>query len=510
MTTTVPGLSDSAKVPSFYGYVQPGASGIRFGSSAIKVLLVGLSAGTLALDGQVVRCLDKEQADTFCGAGRELATMAYDFLDEVAGFGGYELYLASPTGFGGVAASLTATVTGTASAAGTIKIWVRGQLTEVGILNLDANTAVATKINTAMNLATRSVVTSGVVTNVATFTVKSAGIRGNQHICYIDFSGAPGITIALGGAGSATTSTSTLVGRTFGGGTGTEVLTTLLANLYPTFHKFQVWAPNDATSLAAIELQCDAKAGATEGKKEHYVVSNNGNFAAVTSIAQTTLNNPRFSMKWLEIGEQYPACTAAAIAAWRSVTEQGSTVNSGNLYDGHAYRTVKPQRFPADWVTSYAEKQAALDVGVGPLETRSDGKVYEVRSITTRCLDGATADYRTLDTSDSYCADYANERAELVWTFEYKVANPYVAPDPSDEEPAKPEGVATPSGWNARLNAENQQMEKERILIQTLLNPPSSEFNYVANRIMTAHPVVPTPGQHSIGVLTKQLNPAPP
>lgn len=491
---SIPGFSESNLVPIYAGQVVFGASGIRFGSQPVKVLLVGLSAGTLALDGQVMRCLSKEDADTLCSDGTELATMAYDFLDEVAGFGGYELYLASPTGAGGAtAATLTITVTGTASAAGTVKIWVRGQLTEVNIPNGTLQNASAALIEAAMDLASRSAVTAGVATNVVTLTVKSAGIRGNQHVCYVDFSGAPGITIALGGAGSATTSSTTLVGRFFGGGTGTETLTTILTNLFPTFHKFQVWAPNDATSLAALELQCDAKAGPTEGKKEHYVVSNNGNFAAATSVAQTTLNNARFSLKWLELDEQYPACKSAAVAAYRAVTEQGSTVNSGNIYDGHAYRTMKPQRFPADWVTSYAEKQAALSVGVSPLETKADGKVYEVRSITTKCLDGAVADRRTVDTSDSYCADYANERAELVYVFEYRIANPYVAPDPAEDEADRPEGVGTPSGWNARLNAENQQMEKERILTQTVLNPPSSEFNYTANRIMTAHPVVVLP-----------------
>lgn len=506
---TIPGFSDTNLVPIFGGLVQFGASGIKFGSLPIKVLLVGLSSGTLTTNGEVKRCLSKEDADTLAGAGRELATMAYDFLDEVAGMGGYELYLASATSSGGAAATTVATVSGTASANGTVNVWVRGQLTSVNILNGDINTAVATKINTAMGLTPRSVVTSGVASNAVTLTVKDAGIRGNQHICYVDFTDAPGVTIALSGAGGAVaTSSTTIKGRTFGGGTGTEALTTILAALQPTFHKFQAWAMNDATSLAEIELYADAKAGPTEGKKEHFVVANGGNFAAATSIAQTTLNHPRFSLKWLELNEQYPACTAAAVAAVRAVNEQGGTVNKS--YDGYAYRTMKPQRFVADWVSSYAEKQAALEVGVSPLETRADGKVYEVRSITTRCLDGAVADRRTVDTSDSYCADHANERAEIIFTFEYKVANPHVAPDPADGEADRPEGVGTPSGWNGRLDALNQQMEKERILTQTLLNRPSSEYNYTANRIMTIHPVVVLPAQHQIGVLTRQLNPSPP
>ena len=85
MAISVPGYPDTSKVPGVGAAVQFGASPIRISSQPIKVLLVGLSAGTLALDGQVAACNSKEDADTLCGSGRELATMAYDFLDEVAG-----------------------------------------------------------------------------------------------------------------------------------------------------------------------------------------------------------------------------------------------------------------------------------------------------------------------------------------------------------------------------------------------------------------------------------------
>lgn len=504
---SIVGLSDSAKVPQWYGEVLFGQSQIRFGSLPVKVLLCGLksASGDLGVDAEVRRVLNKEEADTAAGAGGELARMAYAAFDETAGMSGFEVYLCAPTGAGGAAATTIITITGTATAAGTLKIWVAGVLTEVQIQNGTLQNASASLVQAKLATITRLAATAGVATNAVTLTDKSPSIRGNQLICYVDFSLAPGLTVALSGVGgAAVTSSTTVVGRYFGGGTGTETLTNLLAALYPTFHKFVAVAQNDATSLAAWETQCDAKAGPTEGRKEHHVVANSGNFSAATSIAQTTLNNARFSLKWLEISEAPPCEIAAAVAALRAASEQGSTVNKA--YDGYAYRTIKPQRFPADWVTSYAEKQAALDVGVSPLETKADGKVYEIRSITTRCLNGATADYRTLDTSESYVADYANERAALVWTSEFKVANPYVRPDPATNEPDPPAGVATPSLWNKRLYAEMQQMERENILTQVTLNPPSSEYNATANRIMCVMPVVPLPHQHSIGVSTRQLN----
>lgn len=506
---TVPGLSDSAKVPKWYGAVQFGQSQIRFGSLPVKCLCIGLAGaatGSLAYDSEIRRILSKEDADTAAVAGNELAHMLYDALDETAGMSGFELYGASPSPAGGATASaLTITVTGTASANGTIYVWVHGIRVEVNFANLTAQNAIASAIAAAVNLVSRFPALATPSTNTVALAIKSAGIRGNQHICYVDFSAAPGVTVALSGTGgAAVTSSSTLVGRTFGNGTGTETLTNLQTALFPTFHKFVAPAQNDATSLASWETYGDSKASAIEGRKEHFVVGNNGNFAAATSIAQTTLNNARFSLKWLEIGEQHPSAMAAAVACLRAANEQGSTVNKG--WDGYAYRTLKPQRFAADWVTSYAEKQAALDVGVSPMESKQDGKVYEVRSITTRCRDGNVADYRTIDTSQAYVTDYANERLELVWTFEFLPANPWVAPDPTDDEPDRAEGIATPLLWNKRVAFENTLMERERILTQTALTPPSSEYNYAADRIMTVHPVIPLPIQHSIGVVTKQLN----
>lgn len=509
-TVVIVGLSASTKVPGFYGETLFGQSRIRFGSAPLKVLVCGLkhdSLGSISTNTEVKRILNKEDADTYLGAGGEAADMCYAALDEVAGMSGFELYACCPTAAGGAAAAtLTITATGTASANGTIKVYpANGIPVDVSVLSGDVQNTVATKINAAIQGHSdyaRMPCSSGVGTNVVTLTVKSAGIRGNQHVCYVDFSLAPGVTIALGGAGSATTSSTTVVGRTFGGGTGTETLTTLLTTLYPSWHEFNAIAQNDATSLAAWETQTDSKAGPTEGRTEHFVVGHNGAFAAATSIAQTTLNNQRFALKWLESSEAHPSRVAAAVACLRAALES-TTPNRG--YDGYAYRTIKPQRFQSDWVTSFAEKQAALDVGVSPLETKADGIVYEVRSITTRCQSGSTPDYRTLDTSQAFVPDRMRYRAQLLWG-EFVVANPHVRPDPADSEPDLEEGIAHPALWNAVLYADMQSAEREKLITQVTLNPPSSDYDYTADRIMTAMPVIPLPLQHSIGVSVRQTS----
>ena len=509
MPLVIAGFGDNIKVPGFYGETLYGQSAIKLGSITRKLLIVGLkhtTLGSITTNAEVVAISSKEDADTYLGAGGECARMAYAALDEAKGLGVLSLYACCPAPLGGaVAATCIATFSGTSTAAGTIYFWIGGDRVEVSVASGLTATQVGVLVQTASNQFPRlAAAVTNVLTGAVTWTVGSAGIRGNDHILYVDVALCPGITVVLSGAGgAAVTSSTTLLGRKFGGGTGTETLTTMLAVEFPMKHTFKAIAQNDATSLAAWETQCDAKAGPLEGRMEHYMVASNLAFAATTSLAQTTLNNARFNMQWLEISERHPSELAAAFAALRCVTE-GQTPNSS--YDDYPLRVATPQRFPADWVTSLAEKQAALDVGVTTLETRADGKVYVVRAITTKCLNGATPDYRTIDVADSFVPDYARERIGTVWTSEYRVANPYVRPNPVAGEADVPEGVATPDTWNNRVYQEEIAMEREKILVQVALNKPSSEFNSTANRIMTAMPIIPLSANHQVGVSARQLS----
>lgn len=502
------GFPDSSKVPGAYGETKFGQSPIKFGSRALRLLICGLkgsASGNLTADTEVRRLLSKEDADVAWGAGAEGALGAYAAFDVLAGMDGVEVYGCAPSPAGGAAAATTiATVTGTATANGTILVSIGGFEFEVNVTSGDAQNTIAAAINTRAATVARLPATAGVSTNAVTFTAKSAGIRGNQLVCYVDFSNAPGVTVALSGTGGAAlTSTATVVGRTFGNGTGTETLTTLFATLYGLQNDRLAVAQNDATSLGLWEAQVDAKAGPLEGRIEHMVAASNGNFATATSLAQTTLNNPRAQLVWLEASEQHPFAVASAMAALRAVNE---VVQPNSGYDGVTVKGIRGQRMPGYWVKSYAAKQAALDVGVTPLESMPDGSARIVRSITTRCLDGSTPDYRTLDTAESVVPDAVRQRVTLHWTSSFVVANPYVRPEPGANEKDPPSGVAYPSLWNTEVFGILKDCEADRWITLVDDNPPSSEFNSVAKRIMTACPVTPLPLHHQMGISVRQLN----
>lgn len=496
----IDGYADSDKVPQFVGQTKFGAGPINIRSIPLVLLLVGLESvagGTMTPDVDVLDCLSKEDADTYAGAGGELASMVYGAFSQ--GLSGVRLMIAAPSPAGGAAAATaTITITGTATTAGTYRYWVGGELVEVTVPSTATTpTNVADAIVARFAQFPRLVASAANVAGVITLTCRTAGIRGDHLILHQDASlRQTGITSAITGGASVTGG-----GVKFTGGSGTETLTLIQALLYPARYHRMALAQNDATSLASWETHVDAKAAPLEGRMEHVVVASNDALGTATSLAQTTLNNHRFQLCWQLYAETPPARIAATMAAERASTEQ-TQPNSG--YDDVVLVGVAPSRARGDW-PSRTSQQSALDAGVTPLKTTEDGTVTVVRAITTRCLDGASPDYRTLDTAEAVVPDYVRDRLQLVWA-DFKAANPWNQPDPGDGEAPAEEGVATPTTWNKRVTLELQTMEREKILCQVALpaNAPVSEFNTAAKRIMSAVTVVPLPITHAIGVQVRQ------
>ncbi|NUO48730.1 MAG: hypothetical protein HOV80_07730 [Polyangiaceae bacterium] len=495
----IDGYSDADKIPGFYAETKYGAGPINLQTIPLILLLVGLLAtgAVMTPDVDVMEATSKEDAEFWAGRGGELSRMAYKAFDQ--GLSGVKLMLASAApAAGAVAATATITLNNIASTTGTIKYRVGGELVDVLIpANTSPNDA-ATLIATRFSQFPRLAVTATVAANVVTLVVRSAGERGNDFILWQDATKKPAVMTSTIAGGALVTGG----GVRFAGGVGVESLSLLTALLFPArYHRLAI-AQNDATSAATWEAHIDAKAGVLEGRMEHPVLGHNGTLSSATSIAQTTLNNPRCQLVWLLNSETHPSELAAAMAARRASKEQ-TQPNSG--YDGAVLKTCAPQAARADW-PNRTTQQSALDSGVTPLTTNEQGQVVVIRAITTRSLDGNTPDYRTLDVSEAVVPDYVRDRLRIVWVTEFLIANPNVAPDPLPGEKDRPEGVGTPKLWSQRAHAELQKMEKERILTQVDLaqNRPISTWNNAGKRIMSAVPVVPLPIQHAIGVSIRQ------
>lgn len=496
MSIVITGFADSDKVPGFVGETKFGASKINIGSIALKLLCVGLktSAGSATADSDVLEIFSGDDADARFGKGSQLARMLRRAIKQNRG---YRLYGAAVTETG-TAATVVITIANAATSAGTIRFWVGGDAMDVSISSGRSAVNIAADIHAEFQKHPEFCCSSGVVGAVVTLTIRNLGVQGNQYILAQDLSNGPAsVTSTLSGSGAAVNTNM----RFFGGGAGQESYTTLLSVLNPAWFNRVALGSDDAASAAAWEVQTDAKAGPLEGRMEHVVVGFNGTLANAIVLAQTTLNNHRFQVCWLENSECHPSEIAAAMASERAATEQAAP-NSG--YDNVTLQLLGQRLFGDKPLRT--ELQSALDSGVTPLTTDNEGNVVVVRAVTTRSLDGSTPDYRTLDVSEAVVPDYVRYRLAVGWTSEFVKVNKHVAPDPREGEPDRPAGVATPSLWSGYVNAELANMERELILTQTAENPAQSEYNYAANRIMSAVPCVPLPIQHQIGVSVRQFN----
>ena len=170
---------------------------------------------------------------------------------------------------------------------------------------------------------------------------------------------------------------------------------------------------------------------------------------------------------------------------------------------------MAPQSQKQDW-PSYAQKVAALNSGVTPVYTSADGYAKIVRAIVTRCLNGAVPDYRVLDVGDAVVPDFVRRDVGLDWQTSFRVANPRNAPDPADTSRPLPSGVGTPATWNSAVEAKLRKYERGEGFAAPIItnvdgNKPSSSWDDVGKRIMTAIPVAAMPNTHQIGISVRQV-----
>lgn len=488
-------------VPDFVAEVVYGAGGLSAGSATLKLLLTGnpTSAGDIQANTPT-QVFSNSDCDSRAGVGSELCRMGRAALLVP----GVSVYLCAVPDPAGTAATITITFATNAASDGTIPYWVDGTQVDVNIASGDTPTAAAAKAVIAFNNKTLLPCTAGNSLGVVTLTMKNTGPRGNDFILRQNITNKPSaMTSTLGGSAVAG------LGAKFTGGATADDITTTATNTFPGWYARVAISARDATQFGVWETSMDAKAGPFEQRPQHTVCAVNGSLGAAQSLAQTTLNNPRFQLLWMLNGESDPAEMAAFVAALRAVTEQS---DPNAAYSGRAMLGVAPHTRDVD-SPQRSTRKAALQTGVTPIRTENQQAMID-RSITTRCLSGTNADYNTLDTGTAYVPDFVRFAGSLLWK-EFKKSNPDVADDPAPEQPPRPSGTATPSTWTAALYQMLKTMEgspgvplypgiARPILIDVDAHPPVAKFDRVAKRIMSACPVVPTPKNEQVGVRVLQ------
>lgn len=184
-------------IPGFF--VEMDASRAQYGSVPQRALLIGQTI--TAATAVPAFCTTADAAAATYGAGSMLARMvaAYRANDP---FG--ELWvLPIADHASGVAATKTITVTGPATAAGTIALYVGGQRVTVGVASGDSANTIAAAINAAVGAVATLPVTSGVASAVVTLTARNKGTLGNAIDVRHSYRGAQGGEALPAGVGLA-------------------------------------------------------------------------------------------------------------------------------------------------------------------------------------------------------------------------------------------------------------------------------------------------------------------
>ena len=539
-TPIIVGFSSSNRVPGYYGETVYGAGAISASSIPLVLLLAGLknpSGGTATSNQDIVDILSADAADAAFGAGYELSRMCYAALKVP----GVKIKAAPITeAVGAAAATQVITIGGSWSSVGTIKLRINGETITHSAGSTQTVADFCTTLAAVLNENPRRPYTAAATATQVIVTFKSKGARGNNYITFLDSSLVPsGMTVYIAGptwtATTAKTASApisfvvpttangfyykcTTGGTTAGGGSGSESASTLLGLLLPNGFDRIVCSQNDSTNLGLWKTQLNDQAGPTRGLLQHFITGVNGTLAAATSLA-TTLNAERMQIVWQLNGETAPWEISSYLGALRCATEQA---DPDAAYDDAKLPGVAPHSQPADRPDN-SVLQTAINNGLTAIKTSENGSDALIcRSVTTHTLFGSTPDYRTLDTSDAYVPDFVRRDLGLYWYTVFKPANPRNADNPPADQKAALSGVATPDLWNSHVEAKLRNYEKgilasgsaptaatvAPIIINVDFNKPSSGYDPIAKRIMSAVPVEPAPNNHQIGVSVRQVTPS--
>lgn len=415
-------IDTSNKVPRAYIRVSLGVGRRSPGSAAIRVLLVGnkLAAGTMAVDTPV-QAFSRDDARTYAGAGSELFMMA---AAAFAAFPNVELWLLAVTESVGAAASSNAIkFTGTASASGTVQVWVGGRRCVARIASGDTATDVGAAVAAAINAQTDWPVTAANTTGTVTVTAKQKGPRGG----FIRLR-----SLQTDGAGLSHTAVNELLS---GGTTPDDPQGALDAIASTRFH-YIVTADSDSTNVPKFKTHCEGLAEPETGIRQHFWYASIDTLGNATTLSDA-VNAKRGRLVWHAGADDTPGEIAAATAA---VHANRFAADRARNMDGETVPGLRPQYSAADKPLN-SELVSALNNGIMPLD--HDGTTVRiVRSITNYSTDAVgNPDYSVLDTAHSEVPDFIADALEQNWLSEFqgfKLDN-----DPPQGEITE-SGVATP------------------------------------------------------------------
>jgi phage tail sheath gpL-like len=402
------------RVPLFYAEMDN--SQANYFSQAVRGLLIGqkLAAGTATANVPVL-VNSQIQANTLFGQGSMLARMF--LVWRLANPIGEIWALPHLENAAGTAQTGTITVTGPATAAGTINLYIAGQLVQVAVGSTDTATTVAASISTAINAAGDLPITSTPSVGVVTWTCRWKGATGAdlQNLVCDSYQG-------LAGGQSLPTGISIAYAGVVAGITNP---TLVLTGMGDEPYDFIVSPYTDATSIAALSTELGDVSGRWAWSREVYghVYSAKRDTSANLVSAGAAWNDQHLTVAAVDVDTQHPvweyAASYAAANAVGIAADPARPTQTLALYGLTAPR--KGKRF------LFTERNSLLAYGIATSFVDSGGTIRVERAITTYQKNAlSVSDLSYLDSESLHTSAYVLRFLKSAITSKYsrhKLAN---------------------------------------------------------------------------------------
>ncbi len=325
------------------------------GADEFRVLFIGqrLADGTVA-EGVLTRATREDEGDELFGRGSMLAEM----LRAGKAVNRYmETYaIALDEDAAGAQATGNISITGTATAAGTLSVYFVGKRVRVAVAAGDTAATITTALIAAITAATDLPVTAAVdgVNNFQTnFTCRWKGETGNT------------IDVRLNMYDEKTPKGLAVVITAMSGGTSNPDVATAFAAMGPMLFNWMVFPYNDTANITALETKLTSLWGPTQQRGTRAFTAFRGNLAA-SSTYGSGRNNPHVTCMPTNITPQ-PAYVIAAINAMAAAGPL-SRDPSRSLADTALPGMIPPSNdvrwLPEEWNDLLWAGMSAYDVGM--------------------------------------------------------------------------------------------------------------------------------------------------
>lgn len=420
----------------------------RAGPSTIpqRALLIGQA--TESIDAALTYMPSADQVAQLCGPGSQLARMmrAYRANDPV----GEVWVLPLQDHASGVAATGAIAVTGPASAAGVISLYIGGRAVKVAVASGDADTAIATAIAAAINADTFLPVTATVSDDDVTITARNDGTAGNAIDIRLNYGGLLAGEALPAGVGLVITAMSS--------GATDPVLTGLAALLADEEFDFIAipWSTSDAlNALRDIMNDSSGRWSYAQQLYGHVWASARG-----SSSTLLTLGDGRNDQHASILGvNNSPTCPLVWAAATMAASAVALKADPARPLQTLAIRGVLAP--PVGSRFTLTEQQSLLSGGIALPAFGRDGSASILRMVTTYQTNAfAQADQSYLDVETLFTLAAIVRRLRQAVT--QKFARSKLADDGTRFGPGQP--VVTPAIFKAELVAQYASMEADGLV----------------------------------------------